>query len=95
MMWMDFECEPPFVAEPPQPRQHFFPVVYDCPKGLLGPENFGKLFLSFFRQFVLGIQHLGSQNSGRMECRKALSMRAPKVTILLLFRVRNMVLKLR
>ena len=42
----------------------------------MDPENFGKLFLSFFLTVLLGIQHLGSQNSGRMECRKALSMRS-------------------
>jgi len=45
--WMGFQCEAPFVAESPLGYQHFFQVVFGCPKGLLDAENFGKLFLRF------------------------------------------------
>ena len=57
-------------------RQHFFRIVCGCPRDLLDEENFGKLFLSFFRRFLPGFQHVGSQNSNRMECPCALSMRS-------------------
>jgi hypothetical protein len=66
--------------------------VCGCPEGLLDVGNFGKLFLSFFLTAFAGIQHLVGENSSpwnvatRYRC-------APKVTILLLFRVGNMALK--
>jgi hypothetical protein len=47
-MWMEFQCEAPFVAEAPPARQHFFLVVCSCPEGLLDTEDFGKLFFEFF-----------------------------------------------
>jgi hypothetical protein len=42
------------VAGLPLGRQHFFRIVCGCPKGLFDPENFGKLFLSFFVTIFAG-----------------------------------------
>ena len=87
MMWMEFECEAWFVAEPPLARQHLFRVVCGCPKGLLDEENFGKLFLSFFLtvfcwEFNISEARIqaGWNVATHYRC-------ASKVTILLLFRV--------
>ena len=49
MMWMEFQCEAPFVAESPPGHQHFFQVVCGCPKGLLNTQTSGKLFFKFLR----------------------------------------------
>ena len=56
-------------------RQQFFQVVCELPWGFIDAENFGKLFLSsFVMGFFAGNSNLGRENSGRMECRNALSI---------------------
>jgi hypothetical protein len=47
MMWMEFECEAWFVAEPPLARQHFSSFVVWLPWVLLDAQKFGKLFFRF------------------------------------------------
>jgi len=46
------------------------------PWGFIDPEIFGKLLSSFVMGFFAGNSNLGRENSGRMECRNALSISA-------------------
>jgi hypothetical protein len=45
MMWMEFECEPSFIAKTPEARQHFFSFGFP---GLLDLGMNGKLFFQKF-----------------------------------------------
>jgi len=83
------------VAELPSGRQHFFRFVCGCPKGLLDAENFGKLFLRVFSDGSCSEYNNSEariQDGWNVETRYRC---APKVTILLPIRVRNMALKLK
>ena len=77
MMWMEFSVKRRLLAESPLGYQPFFQVVCGCPKGLLNADKFRQAFFEFFPDgFCWEFNHLGSQNSGRMEHRNALSMRS-------------------
>jgi hypothetical protein len=54
MMWMEFQCEAWFVAEPPLARQHFSSFVVWLPRVLLGVRTFGKLFFRFLNHGLHG-----------------------------------------
>jgi len=71
-MWMEFWVWRAVCSGTATSASTPFPSCVWLPQGFIEHANFWQAFFEFF---LTGIQHLGSQNSGRMECRNALSMR--------------------
>ena len=59
-MWMEFECEASFVAEPPLPRQHFFQFCGVIALGFIGCAELWQAFFQFLNHGLHGLH--GFQN---------------------------------